>query len=468
MNLKIVEPKIIKLLYQLMYDVHQLFENKIQYWVDGGTFLGAVRHGGIIPWDDDLDIGIFKKDVPQFLELKDNFEKCGYSIAKTWFGFKIYYTNRSKDGSYSFPNLDVFVYSANEKIEYSYKQTRETWPKGYWEYEETFPLQLYPFGEFNVYGAKKHKPYFDRLYGKDWNKIAYREYDHEKEEVTQKIKVDLTPSMRKPAQPTSVKDRDCICITLSKLDWKIPEIKRKIPVYVINCKMHEERMRKFTEYADKAGLEFQRVSCVLGKTFTKNQVCEMIESGVVSKNTDMNNVQISINMSHYNCWQLLINSCAEYAIVFEDDVKVKSNFVKSVNKIMHELKKREISFSILHLWNGNWQKTKSKQKPILTDKFEILQETIEYNAGAAAYIISATYARYLMDHFFPIKMPQDNLMGKYVKKGNHLTLKMFHDKKKDCYISPVLDMPCGGEGGTGKTTQTYNAPTIDSKCKICV
>ena len=37
-------------------------ENDIQYWLDSGTLLGAARHGGFIPWDDDMDVCVMKKD----------------------------------------------------------------------------------------------------------------------------------------------------------------------------------------------------------------------------------------------------------------------------------------------------------------------------------------------------------------------------------------------------------------------
>lgn len=64
-NIKKVQNISLKLLQEFIEVCNKM---NLRYFVVGGTLLGAVRHKGFIPWDDDIDIGMPRKDYEIFVE----------------------------------------------------------------------------------------------------------------------------------------------------------------------------------------------------------------------------------------------------------------------------------------------------------------------------------------------------------------------------------------------------------------
>lgn len=91
---KFYEPEVLKRLQQtelsMLKDFMELCDSHgLLYFGIGGTGIGALRHQGFIPWDDDIDIAMPRKDFEKFLRL----------AGKCWEG-KYYILNNKTDSNY--------------------------------------------------------------------------------------------------------------------------------------------------------------------------------------------------------------------------------------------------------------------------------------------------------------------------------------------------------------------------------
>ena len=100
--------KLERLYKVIKYTTEFLEDNNIDYCIESGTLIGCVRHGGIIPWDNDVDIMIFKDGYDKMKTLMDKYNKDQFTILHMTPGFKLFY----EDETYG----ELFVYDYDEKI----------------------------------------------------------------------------------------------------------------------------------------------------------------------------------------------------------------------------------------------------------------------------------------------------------------------------------------------------------------
>lgn len=167
----------------------KLSEAHISWWCDGGTSLGIIRDGDIIPHDDDVDIAVDSKffRTNKFLNILKEIDGTNliFTVNNELRKFEIKFENTTSEIKKLYvpnlwtkldngkiigtPTLDIFSYKqkGTQYILESIRMKKE-YPKSYYIVNELFPLVDSKFGDVDVKIARNTESYLRRFYGDDY------------------------------------------------------------------------------------------------------------------------------------------------------------------------------------------------------------------------------------------------------------------------------------------------------------
>lgn len=184
-----------QILYEILYMVDDFCKaHDIPYFLVGGSLLGAVRHQGIIPWDDDVDIAMTRENYERFITLFHAESVDGYELLDLEHteGYLYPFAKMTKSDTWTSGiethkiSIDIFVYDGcgdniqdaqrhfakfRKKVQkfaslylfkYPFNQVYDCWKAKLVYFITDFPsdmLKLYPLR----YSKKLRKRYLSRL-----------------------------------------------------------------------------------------------------------------------------------------------------------------------------------------------------------------------------------------------------------------------------------------------------------------
>lgn len=156
-------------LLRCMLTLHELcVKHEIWYNIAFGTLLGAVRHRGMIPWDDDIDIFVMKNDLPKMEEIFEILTNdFGYKVDKTWKLIRVYADKTHFIDLFIIDNVDDKIVRC--QID-NCTQINEAWWKNEYGFSSNLlgTKKMYHYDSLYLYGPENAKELLTHWYGSDF------------------------------------------------------------------------------------------------------------------------------------------------------------------------------------------------------------------------------------------------------------------------------------------------------------
>lgn len=139
-------------MYTCLQEIIILFEKaKIKYFLLGGSLLGLQRDNKIIPYDNDIDIGIMLKDYNRAKSINNSLKER---------------RGKHRGAGFQYKCVDIFSFvKIKNKFCFYYKGYRASFVHQFFNSDELFPLKRKKFGNLMVYIPNKPNNYLYRAFG---------------------------------------------------------------------------------------------------------------------------------------------------------------------------------------------------------------------------------------------------------------------------------------------------------------
>ena len=169
----LLRPEVLAEMRRVLDYTHKLFDREgIEHWLTIGSLLGAYRHAGFVPWDDDIDLQVPLGHREQLEALRPQLERDGFCLLRAAGGYKLASGNR-----WRYPFVDVIMVherDGRQALAFPLDRTgRPTfakaaqWPRECFRTEQVRPLVSLAFEDLTVPVPRAGRALVDELFGPD-------------------------------------------------------------------------------------------------------------------------------------------------------------------------------------------------------------------------------------------------------------------------------------------------------------